>query len=172
MLSLVAELSAPTSPEMLCHQKTGMWGWVMRSSDRNTLKPPSAVSLLFVRMWLSRGFDFCLSCRAGDPSAGAGGACTGFPGWNKVLLTQGLAGPRGGRGESQGNEAAGISVREGRDPRKPWQWLQRSSSWLELNYSIKTELRELHSSAIDTWRKLPCRKLGEDSVSDNSLINY
>lgn len=120
MLSLVAEISAPTSPEMLCHQKTGMWGWVIRSSDRNTLQPPSAVSLLFVRTWLSRGFDFCLSCRAGDPSAGAGGACTGFPGWNKVLLTQG-AGEAGGnpremrlqeslsgRGEIRGNLGSGC----------------------------------------------------------------
>lgn len=43
---------------------------------------------------------------------------------------------------------------------------------LELKYSIKTELRELHSSAIDTWRKHPCRKLDENSVSGNSPINY
>lgn len=49
---------------------------------------------------------------------------------------------------------------------------QLLAAGLEWNYSIKTELRELHSSAIDTWRKHPCRKLDENSVSDNCLINY
>lgn len=38
--------------------------------------------------------------------------------------------PRRGRGEPQGNEAAGIWATERRAPRKPWQGrLQRSSSW-------------------------------------------
>lgn len=103
----MAEISAATLTEMLWDPKTGMWGQVMlhptnRSFDRNKLKPSSAVSLpaIFqdVAGHCGRGFDFCLSCRAWDPSAGAGGACTDFPGWNKVqeqvLITQGPAGPR------------------------------------------------------------------------------
>lgn len=113
----MAEISAATLTEMLWDPKTGTWGQVMlhptkKSSDRNKLKPSRAASLAAVFQDVAqhggRGFDFCLSCRAWDPSAGAGGACTDFPGWNKVQGTRpdhtGTCRAQVRQGESQGNE--------------------------------------------------------------------
>lgn len=65
------------------------------------------------------------------------------------------------RGESSKETLAGLAAEK-----------QPLAAGVELKYSIKPELRELHSSAMDTWRKLPCRKLDENSRSDKNLINY
>lgn len=64
------------------------------------------------------------------------------------------------RGESSKETLAGLAAEK-----------QPLAAGVELKYSIKPELRELHS-AMDTWRKLPCRKLDENSRSDKNLINY